>query len=107
LEEFNELKEFLLETQSLKELFLNFTSIENIIQDYLKKELKFFYDNRKSKKVKLSLKPLEEEIKNLIELLKNNSNVIIHIKDTLKKEYSSKIKKHFTWFYRNFSLDDK
>ena len=107
VEEFNELKDFLLETQSLKELFLHSSSIENIMNDYLKKELKFFYDSRKSKNVKLSLKPLEQEIKNLIELLKNNSNVIIHIKDPLKKEYSSKLKKHFIWFYRNFYLDDK
>ena len=107
VEEFNELKEFLLETQSLEELYLHSSSLENIMNDYLKKELKAFYDSKKSKNIKLSFKPLEQEIKNLIEILKNNSNVIIHIKDPLKKEYSSKLKKHFIWFYHNFYLDDK
>ena len=77
------------------------------MNDYLKKELKAFYDSKKSKNVKLTFKPLEQEVKNLISELKNNSNVVIHLKDTLKKEYSSKIKKHFTWLYRNFCFDDK
>ena len=107
IEQFNELKEFLLETQSLKYLNLKSSSIENHMNDYLKKELKAFYDSKKSKNVKLTFKPLEQEVKNLISVLKNNSNVVIHLKDTLKKEYSSKIKKHFTWLYRNFCFDDK
>ena len=107
IEQFNELKEFLLETQSLKYLNLKSSSIENHMNDYLKKELKAFYDSKNYKNIKLSFKTLKQEIKNLNEILKNNSNVIIHIKDPLKKEYSSKLKKHFIWFYHNFYLDDK
>ena len=107
IEEFNDIKDFLLKTQSLKKLYLKNLPIENNITDYLKKELKFFYDSKKSKKAKLSLIFPEEEIKNLILFLKDNSNVVIYLRTTLKKEYSSKLKKHFNWIYNNFFFDDK
>ena len=107
IEEFNEIKDFLSKTQSLQKLYLKNLPIENNITDYLKKELKFFYDSKKSKKAKLSLIFPEEEIKNLFLFLKDNSNVVIYLRTTLKKEYSSKLKKHFNWIYNNFFFDDK
>ena len=107
IEEFNDIKDFLFKTQSLKKLYLKNLPIENNMTEYLKKELKFFYDSKKSKKAKLSLTFPEEEIKNLILFLKDNSNVVIYLKTTLKKEYSSKLKKHFNWIYNNFSFDDR
>jgi hypothetical protein len=107
IEEFNDIKDFLLKTQSLKKLYLKNLPIENNMTEYLKKELKFFYDSKKSKKAKLSLTFPEEEIKKLILFLKDNSNVVIYLRTTLKKEYSSKLKKHFNWIYNNFFFDDK
>ena len=107
IEEFNEIKDFLSKTQSLQKLYLKNLPIENNMTEYLKKELKFFYDSKKSKKAKLLLIFPEEEIKNLILFLKDNSNVVIYLRTTLKKEYSSKLKKHFNWVYNNFFFDDK
>ena len=107
IEEFNEIKDFLSKTQSLQKLYLKNLPIENNMTEYLKKELKFFYDSKKSKKAKLLLIFPEEEIKNLILFLKDNSNVVIYLRTTLKKEYSSKLKKHFNWIYNNFFFDDK
>ena len=107
VKELQDLKNFLLETLSLKFLNLKYSSIENLMSDYLKKEIKYFYDSKKSKKEKLTLKEIESEMKTLIELLKENSNIKINMRNILKKEYTSKIKKHFNWIYYNFSFEEK
>ena len=77
------------------------------MSDYLKKEIKYFYDSKKSKKEKLTLKEIESEMKTLIELLKENSNIKINMRNILKKEYTKKKKKHFNWIYYNFSFEEK